>query len=365
MPVRAFSNVALAALCVSAAVAVAADPQPVAPKILLVAGLTIIGAHHEKDRDYERVERVIAASADSVTALHRLEINSILGTAPKWAQKVRTVARADLDKSLELNACYRPQDPEAMPGVTDFQASAAVLDALKTQGKTAFTYIGGSAGVGLAAEMGTLRCTRFVGTLKRVGPGSEPFPLLFNGQRVTVQTVHARGYLETADGDGERFEFWFLDDPANALWLNTTSDLATTNFQVVRIDAMDTAPPLAALAGKDCRAELHGVYFGSGSAALLPESSGALAAIAAVLKAHPGWKVTVEGHTDSLGGAAPNLDLSTRRAVAVLDALVATDGVPAAQLTTQGFGLAKPVDSNDTPEGRAHNRRVELARKCP
>ena len=85
-----------------------------------------------------------------------------------------------------------------------------------------------------------------------------------------------------------------------------------------------------------------------------------------MLKTNAGWKVTVEGHTDSLGGAAPNLELSTRRsAVAVRDALVDKGGVSAVQLTTQGFGLTRPVESNDTPEGRARNRRVELSRQCP
>ena len=347
-----------------------AHAEPATPKIPLVAGLTVVGAHHTPERDYERVSRVTAATAGTVTTLHRLQTFSAPGEPPKWAQKIRTVAKADLEKAQTLNQCYAQADPEMLPGTTDFQASAGVLEALKTQGRSPFTLVHTSSGIGMAAGLSLgARCKRFVGSLKHAGTADESFSLLLNGQRVTVPVLHAQGYLETDGGDGARFEFWFLDDAANPLWLKGTGDEDIFNFQVVRIDIAEVvaaaATPLATLAGKACRAELHGVYFESGSASLLPESADALAQVATMLKANVGWKVTVEGHTDSLGGAAPNLDLSTRRAVAVRDALIAQGGVSAAQLTTQGFGLTKPVETNDTPEGRARNRRVELSRQCP
>lgn len=73
-------------------------------------------------------------------------------------------------------------------------------------------------------------------------------------------------------------------------------------------------------------------------------------------------KLLIEGHTDSSGGAAHNLDLSARRAASVKAALVA-GGVPAAALGTQGFGADRPVASNDTVSGRSQNRRVEVVRR--
>jgi outer membrane protein OmpA-like peptidoglycan-associated protein len=60
-------------------------------------------------------------------------------------------------------------------------------------------------------------------------------------------------------------------------------------------------------------------------------------------------KLEIDGYTDSVGDAAHNLDLSKRRAEAVRSVLVAQFGVDAARLTSNGFGAAKPIDSNDTP----------------
>ena len=82
--------------------------------------------------------------------------------------------------------------------------------------------------------------------------------------------------------------------------------------------------------GKTCRAEVHGIYFAFGSAKLVGESDLALSEISKVLAANPAWVVTVEGHTDSIGTHAANLDLSKRRAAAVRDALVTRFGVASA-----------------------------------
>ena len=78
---------------------------------------------------------------------------------------------------------------------------------------------------------------------------------------------------------------------------------------------------------------------------------------------NPAWKLSVEGHTDNVGGDAYNLDLSNRRAAAVKQALVERLQVAADRLTTTGFGASRPRETNDTLEGRARNRRVELVRQ--
>lgn len=72
-------------------------------------------------------------------------------------------------------------------------------------------------------------------------------------------------------------------------------------------------------------------------------------------------KFTLEGHTDNVGGAAFNRDLSTRRAAAVRTYL-ANAGVPADRLSSIGLGFDKPVASNDTQAGHAENRRVEIVK---
>jgi outer membrane protein OmpA-like peptidoglycan-associated protein len=74
----------------------------------------------------------------------------------------------------------------------------------------------------------------------------------------------------------------------------------------------------------------------------------------------PDWKLSITGHTDNIGGYAYNLALSQRRSASVKYALVERYRVDANRLSTGGDGNSAPVDTNDTLEGRARNRRVEL-----
>ena len=113
-----------------------------------------------------------------------------------------------------------------------------------------------------------------------------------------------------------------------------------------------------------CRVELPGVYFAFGTAAIDPISDRALAELARALAGHPEWKFTVEGHTDSVGTDAANRLLSQRRAEAVRARLAEQHGVDTRTWGAVGYGAAKPRESNATIEGRARNRRVELARDC-
>jgi outer membrane protein OmpA-like peptidoglycan-associated protein len=102
------------------------------------------------------------------------------------------------------------------------------------------------------------------------------------------------------------------------------------------------------------------VQFAASSARLLPESDGLLRTIVQLMIQHPELDhVVVEGHTDSSGNARGNLKLSRDRAAAVVKWLVA-NGISGRRLASRGFGSTTPVAANDTPEGRARNRRVEF-----
>jgi outer membrane protein OmpA-like peptidoglycan-associated protein len=107
----------------------------------------------------------------------------------------------------------------------------------------------------------------------------------------------------------------------------------------------------------------HGILFDTGSDRLKPESAAVIKSIAAGLQLNADLKLKIEGHTDSTGDAALNLDLSKRRAAAVKQVLVAEFQIDAARLTTDGLGATKPLEPNDTPQGRAQNRRVELVKQ--
>ena len=125
-----------------------------------------------------------------------------------------------------------------------------------------------------------------------------------------------------------------------------------------------TAPPVAAGAENgDLVARgsvvLEGRACHSGQAALTDPAAPALQDLADWLKAQPGRRVTLVGHTDASGSLAANVTLSRQRAAAVRQVLIDRYGIPAAQVSAEGVGPLAPRASNETDEGRAQNRRVE------
>jgi outer membrane protein OmpA-like peptidoglycan-associated protein len=101
------------------------------------------------------------------------------------------------------------------------------------------------------------------------------------------------------------------------------------------------------------------VLFDTGKSEIKPDGMVYIERVASILKTKTQANAMVEGHTDNVGGAALNQQLSVRRANAVRDALV-KQGVPAARVQAQGFGLSKPIADNATPEGRQANRRTDI-----
>ena len=108
---------------------------------------------------------------------------------------------------------------------------------------------------------------------------------------------------------------------------------------------------------------VHGIYFDTGKSDLKPESEQAIGEIGKLLKKDAGLKLFVVGHTDNVGGLESNMKLSQARAEAVMQSLVKTHGVSAARLQAFGNGPYAPVSTNDTDEGKARNRRVELVKQ--
>ncbi|WP_284261143.1 OmpA family protein [Bradyrhizobium iriomotense] len=122
------------------------------------------------------------------------------------------------------------------------------------------------------------------------------------------------------------------------------------------------ADDLAARLDKDCHVPLYGVHFDFNKAILRDESEPLLNRVLTTLKGQPKLTVELQGHTDNVGSDDYNLKLSGARAQAVMQWLVA-HGTETSRVSTQGYGKSRPVASNDSDEGRAKNRRVELARK--
>lgn len=101
------------------------------------------------------------------------------------------------------------------------------------------------------------------------------------------------------------------------------------------------------------------ITFATGSADLQPQFTSVLDSVALVFQEFDRSLVDVDGHTDSDGSEEFNLDLSQRRAMAVAN-YIASRGVDGRRFLVNGFGESQPIASNDTPDGKARNRRVEI-----
>jgi OmpA-OmpF porin, OOP family len=111
---------------------------------------------------------------------------------------------------------------------------------------------------------------------------------------------------------------------------------------------------------RDGRVATQGILFATGSDRIRPESTPVLREIVDMLQAHPDLRLRIEGHTDDVGDASMNLQLSERRAASVRDWLVTSGGVAAARLETVGFGSTREAVEGTSAEAREQNRRVEL-----
>jgi outer membrane protein OmpA-like peptidoglycan-associated protein len=107
------------------------------------------------------------------------------------------------------------------------------------------------------------------------------------------------------------------------------------------------------------RVAIYGIYFDFDKSNLKSGSEKMLIEIVKLMKNHPSLRIEIQGHTDSTGTKEYNLKLSDRRARTVKSFLILY-GIDPARMTTGGYGLSQPLASNETEEGRALNRRVEL-----
>jgi OOP family OmpA-OmpF porin len=145
------------------------------------------------------------------------------------------------------------------------------------------------------------------------------------------------------------------------------------NQVFARIDLIETKPlgnrmvtvsaeEMSSEIAKSGRVALYGIHFDFNKTDIKPESTATLNEIAKYLKGSPSVKLLVVGHTDNVGGFESNRDLSQRRAKAVVEALVTKHGIAATRLFPFGVSFAAPLAPNETEDGRAKNRRVELVR---
>ncbi len=150
-------------------------------------------------------------------------------------------------------------------------------------------------------------------------------------------------------------------------WLLLGANPGRIDMDIIEVAQMEQQLELGAsemldALNKDGFVALHGILFDTGKDTIQPASEPLLAEIVKLLKDNPGLKLSVEGHTDNVGQAKANQELSQKRAERVKKSL-AGKGIDGKRLEAKGWGDTKPVGDNRKEDGRAQNRRVELVKK--
>jgi outer membrane protein OmpA-like peptidoglycan-associated protein len=354
------------------AAAIGQAPRSAVP---VVVGLTMVGAVHEPQGDYESMVTIDRISADGLSFTVSAELPGSDGAASRQVRATRTVRAIDLRDARTMKVRLSTAGDEVYPGTTTFQLSTSAMEELRAKGQTSLTVIddgyglggmvkelvGDIAGSGSAADWLGGGGFTVTGTIALVDRTAVPLSIVVNGALAALPTRHLSGRLSGEDGV-RNVDLYVLDDAANPVVLKMR--VGPDSDTVIKIEwpntntSRDMESALAARRPVD----VYGIYFGFNSATIRPQSDSMLGAIAGMMRREPSWTLTVTGHTDNVGGDAANLTLSQRRAEAVKAALVAR-GVVAERLDTGGSGASAPKATNATLEGRARNRRVELTRQ--
>ncbi|MFV0625415.1 OmpA family protein [Sphingomonas sp. ac-8] len=164
----------------------------------------------------------------------------------------------------------------------------------------------------------------------------------------------------------EKATVWVIRRADRAIWIHATptpNRLAMTILETKPFEATAKLLPASELkaaidtAGK----AVVQINFATDASDILPASRPQIEAIVQLLKQEPGLRLAVNGHTDDTGSADRNRALSDTRAASVRNALIGA-GIAADRLTAKGFGAGAPIAPNDTADGKARNRRVELVK---
>jgi outer membrane protein OmpA-like peptidoglycan-associated protein len=193
------------------------------------------------------------------------------------------------------------------------------------------------------------------------------------GNGEVKQSVNTEGVLNYWNpGFAQRHLSAKLSRPAGDVYVSLHvigTDEVSAQLDIVELKPMESGlvtVNAAALAGDITRSghvAVYGIYFDTGKAEVKPDSDPTLKEIAKLLQQSASLKLYVVGHTDNVGTLVSNMDLSQRRAAAVVQVLSTKYGVAIARLQAEGVGPLSPIASNDTDAGRAKNRRVELVQR--
>jgi outer membrane protein OmpA-like peptidoglycan-associated protein len=334
-------------------------------------GLLVVNAWGRKFGDSEAIDTVSKITnkyveiADSGTYFDNADAEK-----GRPGSGIRDVCSNDLREAHGLSTGFWDYGPITLPGSTTIGVSHELFRTLKESGKIDFRYLNYVNAGGLG-EGGYLHSER--GVLTRAESSDVSMPVIVNGTPVKLPAIHAAGTVVVESKKAQELskdpndqplatELYVLDDPANPLVLLFKENVYNFRVQVteIRFPLLKPEKKIEQELSKNRKALVYGIYFDYNSAEIRKESEPVLKEIAQAMADKPEWKLTVTGHTDNIGGHKYNLDLSQRRSASVKKALVERYHVDPNRLSTSGNGDYSPIDTNDTLEGRARNRRVEL-----
>jgi outer membrane protein OmpA-like peptidoglycan-associated protein len=315
------------------------------------SGLTLTSVWTVKKGDYEDLMQI--------SSIDHSQVNVRISGPDRRNPTIRVTGQRNvcLDDLRDGNiyiTVISPRYAETIRDATEFSLSQREFETLKNQGAVNVTFYDEArrTAPGKYELSDKSECA-----MSRIEKEDVPFAVIVNDRRVELPTIHTKGMLYKNE-----VEFYFLDDKNNPLLLYEWIPKTHWQAKVLKISYPEQKQIEKQLA-EEGKVQIYGIYFDFNSANIRTESEPVLKEIAEALNAHQDWKLTVNGHTDNIGGASYNMELSNRRAAAVKQALVDRYNISPDRLTTAGFGMSQPIETNDTPEGRARNRRVELIKR--
>ncbi len=371
-------------------------PATSAALIPAIEGLMVVAARREDYGDFEWFTSIRSVGGNVITyhymqtdpalesdaADQRKPVPSNADPAAKTIQCDVVVDVADLAKARSVRNWICKDALEHYPGITFLRMSTEVLAQLRSGQAVDFHFPGPVE----AKQLEAIRRSRlgaswkpiftdYAGLLQytckltRAGTGDVAIPVIVNDEPVELPALRAQSVCGGPNGnDGYNYNFYILDQPSNPMILvQEWPDLSSRGVQVIKISFPEAkrsgASNMEKALADNQPVQIYDIYFDFNRSVIKPESEPVLLEIATIMQKHPDWKLSVSGHTDNIGSQKSNVPLSQRRAAAVKDALVTRFKIAAARLDTAGYGAAQPVATNDTLEGRARNRRVELRRQ--
>jgi outer membrane protein OmpA-like peptidoglycan-associated protein len=300
-------------------------------KLRLIPGLVfscpIYGGHNTTGQligDYEHIVTITSVSKEG------LSFNWSM-TYPANFTGHRLVQANDMQKSRKVSVYYWSGENGPRSGYSDtYRISDAIYADLKAGNKTGFEFDGNENPV----------------SVQKVG--EEDLVALVNDRKVKIHTIKGK----TANG----WYIWVLDNPGFPMMVKGNASWHWTVPSFIYPEASEKN--LLSQLKEKGEATTHAILFAFNSAELENESKPILDAVAGYLKANPAVRMEIQGHTDNIGSAQFNLELSRNRAESVKKYLAQQGGIDVRRLSTTGFGFTKPVSDNSTAEGRALNRRV-------